>query len=144
MRYCKRCLFPVNHPLNILFGQDGVCSGCRVHEEKDFLNWNDRLKKLKNIVYANKKRVKGRGFDCVIPVMGGGDSYFIVHMAKNVLGMNPLLVHYNHQYNTKVGIRNLANLATVFDPFGFVSFFFAFPISKPKRLVILKTFITYV
>jgi N-acetyl sugar amidotransferase len=34
---------------------------------------------------------------------------------KNVLGMNPLLVHYNSHYNTKVGIRNLANLATVFD-----------------------------
>ena len=100
MEYCKRCLYPMNHPYGLVLDHQGVCSGCRVHEEKDFLNWNDRLKKLKNIIFANKKRVKGRGFDCVIPVMGGGDSYFSVHVAKNVLGMNPLLVHYNHQYNT--------------------------------------------
>ena len=57
----------------------------------------------------------GKSFDCIIPVTGGGDSYFIVHTVKNVLGMNPLLVNYNSQYNTKVGIRNLANLSTVFD-----------------------------
>ena len=49
------------------------------------------------------------------PVTGGGDSYFIVHVAKNILGMNPLLVNYNSHYNTKLGIRNLANLSTVFD-----------------------------
>jgi len=56
-----------------------------------------------------------RGFDCIVPVTGGGDSYYVVHSVKNVLGMNPLLVHYNPHYNTKTGIRNLANLATVFD-----------------------------
>ena len=37
------------------------------------------------------------------------------HVVKNILGMNPLLVHYNSEFNTKIGIRNLANLATVFD-----------------------------
>lgn len=86
-----------------------------MHEEKDALDWGARFKLLENIVRSNARRVKGRGFDCIVPVTGGGDSYFIVHTVKNVLGMNPLLVHYNHHYNTKVGIRNLANLATVFD-----------------------------
>jgi len=38
-----------------------------------------------------------------------------VHFVKNKLGMNPLLVNYNSHYNTKTGIRNLANLTTVFD-----------------------------
>ena len=41
--------------------------------------------------------------------------YYIVYVAKNLLGMNPLLVNYNSHYNTKLGIRNLANLTTVFD-----------------------------
>jgi len=115
MKYCSRCLYPANHPYGIIFDDEGICSGCRVHEEKDQLNWNSRFKKLKNILHSNKKNMAGRGFDCVIPVTGGGDSYFIVHTVKNVLGMNPLLVNYNHQYNTKAGIRNLANLSTVFD-----------------------------
>ena len=42
MRYCKRCLYPENHPLNIVFDSEGVCSGCRVHEEKDELDWKIR------------------------------------------------------------------------------------------------------
>jgi N-acetyl sugar amidotransferase len=99
----------------MVFDADGVCMGCRVHEEKDTLDWPARFQLLERIVGENSKRMGGKGFDCVIPVTGGGDSYFIVHTAKNVLGMNPLLVSYNGQYNTRAGIRNLANLCTVFD-----------------------------
>lgn len=115
MIYCKRCLYPANHPYGLIFDHEGVCSGCRVHEEKDTLDWDERFKSLERIVHANAKRAQDRGFDCIVPVTGGGDSYFIVHTVKNVLGMNPLLVHYNPHYNTRVGVRNLANLATVFD-----------------------------
>lgn len=115
MMYCSRCLYPANHPYGMVFDHQGVCSGCRVHEEKDTLDWSARFKKLEALVHANAKRGSSRGFDCIVPVTGGGDSYFIVHTVKNVLGMNPLLVNYNSHYNTKVGIRNLANLATVFD-----------------------------
>ena len=79
MKYCNRCLYPENHPYGIIFDDQGVCSGCRVHEEKDELNWNSRFKKLREILESNKKQMAGRGFDCIIPVTGGGDSYFIVH-----------------------------------------------------------------
>lgn len=115
MIYCKRCLYPSNHPYGMIFDDDGVCMGCRVHEEKDELDWDSRFKKLEQIVHSNSKIMGTKNFDCIIPVTGGGDSYFIVHVAKNILGMNPLLVNYNSHYNTKLGIRNLANLSTVFD-----------------------------
>lgn len=115
MIYCKRCLYPANHPYGMVFDDQGVCMGCRIHEEKDSLDWDARFRTLERIVHTNAQRMGLKGFDCIIPVTGGGDSYFIVHTAKNVLGMNPLLVNYNAHYNTKAGIRNLANLATVFD-----------------------------
>ena len=115
MIYCKRCLYPANHPYGMVFDEDGICMGCRIHEEKDELDWDERSRRLKQIVYENGRRLGKRGFDCIVPVSGGGDSYFVVHTVKNVLGINPLLVHYNHEYNTKRGIRNLANLCTVFD-----------------------------
>ena len=104
MQYCTRCLYPENHPYGLIFDEDGVCSGCRVHEEKDILNWSERLNLLKNIVAENKKYVSGNNFDCIVPVYGGGDSYFTVHVVKNILKMNPLLVHYNSEFNTKFGI----------------------------------------
>ena len=113
MKYCARCLFPANHPLNILFDQDGVCSGCRVHEEKDALDWHLRFEKLKRIVepYKDSNRTIN---NCIVPVSGARDSYFIVHLVKNVLGLNPLLVTYNKHYNTLIGIRNLSYLKTLF------------------------------
>ena len=115
MVYCKRCLYPENHPYGLIFNEKGVCSGCIVHEEKDTLNWGKRAEILSKIIDINSSKVSENFFDCIVPVSGGGDSYFIVHYVKNVLGLNPLLVNYNHHYNTKIGIRNLANLSTVFD-----------------------------
>lgn len=114
MRICKRCLYTSNHPLGIMFDEDGVCSGCRVHEEKDFLDWSIRADMLRDIL-GQYKNISGNNYDCIIPISGARDSYFIVHTVKNVYGMNPLLVTYNKQYNTDVGIRNLANLRIHFN-----------------------------
>jgi len=113
MRYCKRCLYPKNHPLNITFDEQGVCSGCRVHEEKDILDWQERKEKLSRI-FAEFRSTSRNIHDCIVPVSGGRDSYFIVHLVKNIFKMHPLLVNYNKHYNTKMGIRNLAYLKTLF------------------------------
>jgi N-acetyl sugar amidotransferase len=113
MKYCKRCLYPSNHPLNITFDEYGVCSGCRVHEEKDIFDWEERREKLRKIF--DEFRARSRTIhDCIVPVSGARDSYFIVHIVKNVFKMHPLLVTYNKHYNTKMGIRNLAYLKTLF------------------------------
>jgi N-acetyl sugar amidotransferase len=114
IKFCSRCLYPSNHPLNLVIDDDGVCSGCRVHEEKDLLNWGTRKEKLKMIL-DGYKNVSGNNYDCIIPVSGARDSYFIVDTIKNEFGLNPLLVTYNKQYNTDVGARNLAELRIKFD-----------------------------
>ncbi len=114
VRVCSRCLYTENHPLGIYIDENGLCSGCKVHEEKDTLNWQEREQKLKSILseYKNKNL---NNYDCIIPVSGARDSYFIVDKIKNEYGMNPLLVTYNAQYNTERGIRNLVYLRTHFD-----------------------------
>jgi N-acetyl sugar amidotransferase len=93
---------------------ESICSGCRVHEEKDSLDWNSRWGKLKKLVepYRNKD---GTNYDCIVPVTGAQDSYYIVHLVKERLGLNPLLVSYNKYFNTPLGIRNLANLRIRFN-----------------------------
>jgi N-acetyl sugar amidotransferase len=114
MKYCTRCVYPANHPLNITFDDLGVCSGCRVHEEKDQLDWSQREERLLELL--DEYRCNGKKqYDCIIPVSGAKDSYFIVHKVKNIYKLNPLLVSFNHQYNTKLGIRNLEKLRTEFD-----------------------------
>jgi N-acetyl sugar amidotransferase len=112
MQYCKKCLYPENHPLNITFDSEGICSGCRVHEEKDTLDWDEREKKLVKLL--NRYKGKSLNYDCIIPITGGKDSYFIVDLIINKYGLKPLLVSYNKQYNTLTGIRNIQYLKSIF------------------------------
>jgi len=114
IKFCKRCLYSSDHPLGLIINEEGICSGCKIHEEKDFLDWNKRFKKLEKIVKPYKSK-KGENYDCIVPVTGANDSYFIVHIVKNKLGLNPLLVSYNKYFNTPLGIKNLANLRIQFN-----------------------------
>jgi N-acetyl sugar amidotransferase len=111
---CTRCLYSILHPLGLVLDDDGVCSGCRIHEEKDTLDWELRWTKLRELVSPYRIE-SGRTYDCIVPVTGGNDSYFIVHTVKNRLQLNPLLVTYNKYFNTPLGIRNLANLRIKFN-----------------------------
>ena len=114
MRFCKRCLYPEIHPLNLTLNEEGVCSGCLVHDEKDQLDWRERADRLGKLLNAYRSKSRN-GYDCIVPVSGARDSYFIVHVIKYVYKMHPLLVSYNKQYNTALGIRNLAYLRTLMD-----------------------------
>lgn len=111
---CKRCLYNTNHPLGLVLDAEGICSGCRVHEEKDTLDWDERWQRLEELVKPYRSR-DSRNYDCIVPVSGAGDSFFIVHLVKERLGLKPLLVAYNRYYNTPLGIRNLAQLRRRFD-----------------------------
>lgn len=113
-QYCRRCLYSTHHALGLTLDEDGICSGCRIHEEKDRLDWSARWRLLESLV-APYRSASGENYDCIVPVTGGNDSYFIVHLVKERLGLNPLLVHYNKYFNTALGIRNLANLRIRFN-----------------------------
>ena len=114
MKVCRRCLYSSLHPLGLVIDEAGICSGCRVHEEKDRLDWGARWAQLEHLVEGYRCKT-GENYDCVVPVSGARDSFFIVHTVKKRLGLNPLLVTYNKHYNTAVGVRNLARLRTVMD-----------------------------
>lgn len=110
--FCKRCLYSSKHPLGITFNDQGICSGCEIHDEKYTLNWKYRWSKLVKITKEYKS--KKNNYDCIVPISGAQDSYFTIHVIKK-LGLNPLLVHYNKYFNTVVGIENLANLRIKFN-----------------------------
>lgn len=114
IRFCKRCLYTTAHPLGLTLDEEGICSGCRIHEEKDSLDWTARWQMLEGLVRPYRDQA-GNNYDCIVPVSGAQDSYYIVHLVKERLGLNPLLVTYNKYFNTPLGIRNLANLRIKFN-----------------------------
>lgn len=111
---CQRCLYTSDHALGLVVDEEGICSGCRVHEEKDRLDFAGRWEQLVKLVEPYRC-LSGTTYDCIVPVTGAHDSHWIVHLVKERLGLNPLLVTYNKYFNTPLGIRNLANLRIRFD-----------------------------
>lgn len=121
MQYCQRCVYPANAKPGIVLDDEGICSGCRTFELKtiyqDRIDWADRRRKLGELLreYADRQRAKGNPYDCIIPVSGGKDSHFQTWLMRKEFGLNPLLVTYNHTFNTPLGIRNLTNLIDKLD-----------------------------
>ena len=115
IKVCKKCFYRSDHPLGITFNSDGICSGCLIHEEKYNLDWKNRFELLKNNIKEYKLISTKNNYDCIVPVSGANDSYFILHIVKNILKLNPLLVSHNKYFNTPIGIANLTNLRTQFN-----------------------------
>ncbi len=130
IEYCTKCVMPSSSAIPVEFDDNGVCSGCNISNQKVDINWDRRKKQLQRLLdqYANQDNTN---YDCIIPVSGGKDSYFQVHMIKNVFNMNPLLVTYNANNWTKTGYENLHNMR---DAFGCDHVFFTPSINLLKRM----------
>jgi N-acetyl sugar amidotransferase len=112
MQYCKLCTYPII-AVNLAMGDDGICSGCIVNEEKMHIDWAAREKELHTLLQSQRK-TDGSNYDCIIPVSGGKDSHFQVWYIKEKLGLNPLLVtYYTHNY-TEIAEQNLQNISRAF------------------------------
>lgn len=96
----------------ISFGPDG-CNHCieanqraRAKLASDSMDLNDTLKKI-------RERTRGR-FDCVIGVSGGLDSSYLLVKAVE-LGLRPLAVHMDNNWNSSMASQNLHNLLSRLD-----------------------------
>src|SRR5262245_11718773 len=91
MRYCTRCVFPAVAATPLTFNEAGVCSGCRASDLKATIDWDHRRRLFEELVdeYRNPE-----GYDCLLPVSGGKDSYFAAHIARE-LGLKALMVTYH-------------------------------------------------
>ena len=112
LRRCVKCTIPDTRP-GIVFDEQGVCSACRHHENRKNVDWDARNKEL--VELCNHYRKTDGQYDCIIPVSGGKDSTYQVHVMKNLMGMNPLLVNVSNFSWTQTGLHNYTNMLTTFD-----------------------------
>ncbi|MBN2121148.1 MAG: N-acetyl sugar amidotransferase [Candidatus Omnitrophica bacterium] len=112
MEYCKKCVYPKNTAVKLDWDDEGVCSGCRYFEELDRADWKERRLILDRLL--DRYRNSGNTYDCIIPVSGGKDSHYQTYLIKEVYGLNPLLVTFNHICSPLLGIKNMANIVEKF------------------------------
>ena len=112
VRYCSRCVYPAIAATPLTFDENGVCSGCRVSDQKKAIDWKSRFGMLRDLV--DEYRNPG-GYDILIPVSGGKDSYYQTHVAVRELGLKPLLVTYHGNNYSPEGEYNLQRMRHVFN-----------------------------
>jgi len=110
--YCVNCTNPSSSAVPLEFDQDGICSGCLTNKESKGIDWDRRKAMFENLI--ENYRSKDNYYDCIIPVSGGKDSYWQIHIMKEY-GLNPLLVTYHGNNYTKTGMENLLNMREVFN-----------------------------
>lgn len=112
VRYCTRCVYPSVAATPLTFDENGVCSGCRVHEQKKNIDWAQRWEWFKELTDQYRSR---HNYDILIPVSGGKDSYYQTHVAVKELGLKALLVTYHGNNYLPEGEKNLLRMREVFD-----------------------------
>jgi N-acetyl sugar amidotransferase len=98
---------------NITFDEQGVCDYCNNFKTEIQPNWHtDARGREKLAALAEKIKVQGKGkdFDCIIGLSGGLDSSYATYVAKEKMGLRPLLFHVDAGWNTDQAVGNIEKL----------------------------------
>jgi N-acetyl sugar amidotransferase len=105
-RYCTHCILPDTRP-GVVLDAAGVCRGCRNAVAKRSIDWAARRAQF--VALADDARRRSRGWDCLIPVSGGKDSYWQVVTCLEH-GLRPLCVTCVYPGRNRHGEENLRRL----------------------------------
>jgi N-acetyl sugar amidotransferase len=97
----------------ITFDVNGVCDHCNTFYQDILPNWHTDEKgrqDLKNIVEQIKKVGAHKDFDCIIGMSGGIDSSYLTYIAKEQLGLRPLVFHVDAGWNSQIAVNNIEKL----------------------------------
>lgn len=109
---CSRCVMDISDP-NISFDSDGLCDYCRNFDTEIKPNWQtDERGAAKLVALSERIKAKGKGkdFDCIIGLSGGLDSSYAAYVAKEKMGLRPLLFHVDAGWNTDQAVGNIEKM----------------------------------
>jgi len=96
------------------FDELGICRACQSSEQKIHIDWSERKDNLRKILDEAKAKA-GNNYDCIIPISGGKDSTYQLHVLTKEFGMKPLAVTFSHNWWSESGWYNLVNSLETFN-----------------------------
>jgi N-acetyl sugar amidotransferase len=109
MKRCTKGLWDETVP-GILFDQDGVSNFAHLHNKlmEAYPRGNEGKEEFDDIVkkIRNSKKSKNK-YDCIIGISGGTDSCYLLYIAKEVYGLNPLAVNLDNGWNSDIAVKNI-------------------------------------
>ncbi len=109
---CANCIMDTSDS-TIAFDERGWCVYCNNFHNNIRPNWHtDERGERKLLEAAEKIKALGKGkdFDCIIGLSGGLDSSYLTYIAKEKLGLRPLLFHVDAGWNTDQAVGNIEKL----------------------------------
>lgn len=109
---CSNCVMDTTDS-KITFDDKGVCDHCRGYYDSILPNWHTDEKgweTLQKAVSKIKQQGKGKDFDCIMGMSGGVDSSYLTYIAKEKLGLRPLVFHVDAGWNSQIAVNNIEKL----------------------------------
>ena len=98
---------------NIVFNERGESDYYTNFVENIQPNWHtdkQGYEELMKIADDIKKNNKNKDFDCIIGLSGGLDSSYAAYVAKEIMGIRPLIFHVDAGWNTDKAVGNIEKL----------------------------------
>lgn len=96
----------------IKYDEMGICQACQSAEQKIHIDWVERERELRAIL--DRYKAMGNDYDCLVPISGGKDSTFQLHVITKVYGLKALAVTFSHNWFSEAGRYNLQNAVEKF------------------------------
>lgn len=109
---CSSCIMDRSDS-KIIFNSEGECDHCVNFKLNIEPNWHTDQRGYVELMQAAeliKKEGKGKDFDCIIGLSGGLDSSYTAYIAKEIMGLRPLLFHVDAGWNTDQAVGNIEKL----------------------------------
>ena len=114
---CTNCVMDTSDSA-ITFDEHGVCDFCNDFYQNIQPPWQDKLKDpdlLRRTAEQIKAASKGRKYDCIIGMSGGVDSSYLCYVAKELMGLNPLVYSVDTGWNLNVAVENIERIVKALD-----------------------------
>jgi len=109
---CSNCIMDTSDPY-VIFDKRGWCEYCNNFNDQIKPNWQAGVEGVYSLQKLSKS-IKGEGpkkdFDCIIGLSGGLDSSYVAYIAKEKMGLRPLLFHVDAGWNTDQAVGNIEKL----------------------------------
>lgn len=109
---CCKCIMDTSDP-NISFNSEALCDYCQNFDAEIVPNWHADERGLTDLLALSdriKSQGQGKEFDCIIGLSGGLDSSYAAYIAKEKMGLRPLLFHVDAGWNTDQAVGNIEKL----------------------------------
>lgn len=109
---CTKTIMDTSDP-NIVFNEKGESDYYLNYQQNILPNWHTDERGYEALMRSAeqiKKENRNKDFDCIMGLSGGLDSSYAAYVAKEIMGLRPLIFHVDAGWNTQQAVSNIERI----------------------------------